>query len=67
MNDFTAVSVYSLWDLVIFACVIILYKMSDYYKQQEKTTANSGEFLLGEEILQKFPVDGFYIGDLRGN
>lgn len=41
--------------------------MSDYYRQQEKTTANSGEFLVNEEALQRFPVDGFFIGDLRGN
>ena len=41
--------------------------MSDYYKIQDKTTANSNEFLVGENTPQRFPIDGFYIGDLRSN
>ena len=41
--------------------------MSDYYKKQDKTTANSNEFLVGENTPQRFPIDGFYIGDLRSN
>lgn len=39
--------------------------MSKYYLTQEKTTANSSEFLLSEESHQRFPVDGFFIGTLR--
>ena len=41
--------------------------MPDYYQINKKTTANSTEFMVGDDAVQKFPKDGFCIGMLRGN
>ena len=41
--------------------------MPDYYKINNKTTANSTEFMVDDDAVQSFPKDGFCVGMLRGN